>query len=58
MVSDGISEALGEGGVEDVIEEAKTQNPQTLADILVQKAKACGAGDDCTAIAFRLILPL
>lgn len=54
MMSDGVYDALDNKGVAEMIDCLNTQNPQTLADGLLQKAVEQGAHDDCTVLALRL----
>lgn len=56
MMSDGVFDALDSKGVCEVIDEADTQNPQTLADVVLEKALQNGANDDCTVLALRLFM--
>ncbi len=56
MMSDGVFDALDGKGVCEVIDEIDTQNPQTLADAVLEKALESGATDDCTVLAMRLFM--
>lgn len=56
MMSDGVFDALEGKGVCEVIDETDTQNPQTLADSVLEKALESGATDDCTVLAMRLFM--
>ena len=56
MMSDGVFDALDGTGVCEAIDEIDTQNPQTLADAILEKALQNGATDDCTVLAMRLFM--
>lgn len=56
MMSDGVFDALDGAGVCEAIDEIDTQNPQTLADAILEKALQKGANDDCTVLAMRLFM--
>ena len=55
LATDGVVDALGENGVVDVVDEAHTTNPQTLADKLLLGALSRGAEDDCTVLVLRIL---
>ena len=55
LATDGVLDALGENGVVDVVDEAHTTNPQTLADKLLLGALSRGAEDDCTVLVLRIL---
>ena len=54
MMSDGVFDVLDEQGVIAAVEETDTQNPQILADRLLDRALAADAKDDCTVLVMRL----
>lgn len=54
MVSDGVTDALGREGMLELISSAKTVNPQTLADLIIESAVKRGAEDDVTALCVRV----
>ena len=56
MMSDGVFAVLDGFGVCEAIDEIDTQNPQTLADAILEKALQKGANDDCTVLAMRLFM--
>lgn len=56
MMSDGVFDVLDGSGVCEAIDEIDTQNPQTLADAILEKALQKGANDDCTVLAMRLFM--
>ncbi len=55
MVSDGITDVLGENGLVELVREVDTANPQILADKILLSAVNGGAEDDCTAMVLRLV---
>ena len=54
MMSDGVYDVLEDKGVVDVVDCARTSNPQTLANELLKRAVSSGADDDCTVLVARL----
>ncbi len=54
MMSDGVYDVLEDKGVVDVVDCARTSNPQTLANELLKRAVSSGADDDCTVLVTRL----
>ncbi len=54
VVSDGITDAVGEETLYDLVLNTKTTNPQTLADEITCLAAKKGATDDMTAVVVRL----
>ncbi len=55
MVSDGISDVLDTESIFNTIEDCKSQNPQTIADALLDEATNKNSNDDCTVIALRIV---
>ncbi len=55
LLSDGVSDVLGENGIATLLGETSTTNPQVLADKLLNFACAEGAIDDCTVLTLRLV---
>lgn len=54
LVSDGITDVLGDEGMEEILEYTATSNPQTLADTILGRAVEAGAVDDVSVLCARV----
>lgn len=54
IVSDGVSDVVDNDRLIELVEEAKTNNPQTIADIITKEAIRVGATDDVSTVVARL----
>lgn len=54
VVSDGITDVLGQETLYDLVQNSTTNNPQILADEITNLASQKGATDDATAVVVRL----
>ena len=54
VVSDGITDVLGQETLYDLVQNSATNNPQILADEITNLAYQKGATDDATAVVVRL----
>ncbi len=56
MVSDGIADRIGYSDMTEILFNAKTANPQVIADVILEEAKKKpGKEDDMTAIVVRVV---